>query len=162
SGSPMVSVSRSGRRNISLSKTRANPSTDEPSNHSPLRMACGRRCAGMVMLLTVPSTSTKRKSRKRMPRSDSRSSARSVVSDVVRPAAASVFAVRGLHGYGRARAIVLAPGWAGTRVVTGSPGLVFLCWLVHDVAPLLMVDKGGCQGEWQPPHGRTNGLSVAY
>jgi hypothetical protein len=33
--------------------------------------------------------------------------------------------------------------------------------LVHDVAPLLVVGKGGCQGEWQPPHGRTNRFSDA-
>src|SRR4029077_17759125 len=155
----MVRVLRSGRRNMSLSKTRAKPSTDEQSNHSPLRTACGSRCAGMVMLLTVPSTSTKRRSRKRIPCSDSRSSARSTVIDVERPAAASVFAVGDLRGYRRPRAIIFTPGRAGARGGTRSPGLVFLFRLLHDVAPLLMVDKGGYQGEWQPPHGRTNGFS---
>src|ERR1700694_440800 len=94
----MVRVSRSGRRNMSLSNTRAKPSTDEPSNHSPLRMACGSRCTGMVILLTVPSTSTKRKSRNRTPRPESRSSARSVVCEPVR-----------LHT--PPRALVAAPGF---------------------------------------------------
>ena len=126
----------------------------DPHHPYPVHLAKGighaelvREAATMVMLLTVPSTSTKRRSRKRIPRSESRSSARSMVTEVVRPAAASVFAVGGLRGHGPPRAIVLAPGGAGTRVVTRSPGLLFLRRLVHDVAPLLMVEKGGCQGE---------------
>src|SRR5207253_2228716 len=127
----MVSVSRSGRRNMSLSKTRAKPSTDEPSNHSPPRTACGSRCAGIVMLFTVPSTSTKRKSRNRIPRSDSRSSARSTVAPATRPAAASVFAVGYSLVLGRGRTIGRVPGGAGTCVVGRSPGFIALYRIVH-------------------------------
>jgi hypothetical protein len=84
-----------------------------------------------------------------------------MVSEPLRLAAASVFAVGDLRRDGCPRSIVVAPGGARTRVVAGSPGLVFLFGLVHDVAPLLVVEKGGYQGEWQPPHGRTNGFSDA-
>src|SRR2546423_2031507 len=115
----------------------------------------------MVMLLTVPRTSTKRRSRNRIPRSDSRARARSMLCALGRPVAASVFAVGDLRGHGSPSPIVLAPGGAGTRVVTGPPGLLSLRRVVHHIAPLLMVDKGGCQGEWQPPHGRPNRFSHA-
>jgi len=79
-----------------------------------------------VMLLTVPSTSTKRRSRKRMPRSDSRSSARSTVGLAARPVAVSVFAVRYSFVLGGRRRIDVIPGRAGPRMISGSPGLVSL------------------------------------
>src|SRR6202035_3315075 len=134
SASPIVKVSRSGRRNMSLSNTRAKPSTEEPSNHSPFRTACGSRCTGMVMLFTVPSTSTKRRSRKRIERWASRSSVRSTVDGVARPAAASVFAVGHSLGLHVLDGIKLVPRRAERGVVAGSPGLVTLYGIVlHDV-----------------------------
>ena len=66
-----------------------------------------------------------------MPRSDSRSSARSTVMDAVRPAAASVFGVGDSLVLGVRRLYLLHPGRAGTRVIGGSPGLVVFYQKVH-------------------------------
>src|SRR6202011_4755648 len=107
-------------------------------NHSPLRTACGSRCSGIVMLFTVPSTSTKRKSRKRIERSECRSSVRSTVCGVARPAAASVFAVGDSLGLELLDGIRLVPRRAGRRVVAGSPGLIAVYGIVlHDVFSFL-------------------------
>src|ERR1700747_1019565 len=93
----------------------------------------------MVMLLTVPSTSTKRRSRNRMRRSDSRSSVRSTPA-VVLFAPVSVLGVGHSAMVGRRPLIPFVPGWTGTRVVTGSPRLVF-DRLFHRSYPSSLVER---------------------
>jgi len=83
------------------------------------------------MLFTVPRTSTKRRSRKRMPRSDRRSSARSTVTDVARPPAVSVFGVGDSFVLRVRRTSLLEPGRAGSRMIGRSPGLVVFYRMVH-------------------------------
>src|SRR5258708_3237759 len=57
SGSIRAKVSGSGRRYMSDSSSRADPSIAEPSNHSPCCRTSGSRRTGMETFLTVPAMS---------------------------------------------------------------------------------------------------------
>src|SRR5437868_12875240 len=76
------------------------------------------------MLLTVPRTSTNRRSRNRMARSPSRSIARSTAGEALR-APASVFGVGDTAVIQDQVRVAFLPGRSGPGMVAGSPRLVF-------------------------------------